>query len=216
VRQPFTIIDAPQRSPEWFQARVGRMTGSRASDMLATLKTGKGEAAGRRNLRADLVLERLTGKPQEKTFQSPAMLDGIEREAEAYGTYEALTGQILTRTGFLRHDALMTGASLDGHEGDFDGLIEIKCPIAATHLDYIESGIVPGNYLAQVTHALWLTGAAWCDWMSFHPDFPLSMRTKIVRIERDERLIAAYEQELLTFLAEVDRKLDSLLAAEVA
>jgi len=208
----FRIVDVPQRSPEWFAARLGRLTSSRADDMLATLKSGKGEAAGRRNLRVQLVLERLTNRSQERTsFQSEAMQNGIEREADAYAAYEALTGRMLQSTGFLSADQLMVGCSLDGHVGDFEGLIEIKCPLAATHLEYLKTGIVPGEYLKQIMHALWITGAQWCDWMSFEPDFPEPLRAKIVRVPRSAVDIDSYEAAALTFLAEVRRELDGAL-----
>ena len=202
------VIDCEQRSDEWRKARLGRLTGSNAAAMLATIQ--KGEAAGRRNLRAQLVLERLTGKSAEKSFESQAMKDGVEREADALLQYEMLTGQIVTRTGFLAHDTLMAGCSLDGHIGEFEGIIEAKSPIAATHLEYLETGTVPGEYLKQITHNLWITGAAWCDWLSYQPDFPESLQVRQVRVMRDEAAIAEYEAKAKAFLAEVDAKCAAL------
>src|SRR5690348_5803085 len=128
----FTIIDAEQRSPAWFAARLGRLTGSRAADMLATIKSG--EAAARRDLRLQLVCERLTGAAQEDPFVNAAMLRGIECEPLAFAAYEARTGLLAQRTGFLAHTSIMAGCSLDGHIGQFDGLLEVKCPKSATHL----------------------------------------------------------------------------------
>lgn len=204
----FTIINAEQRSPEWFAARAGRLTGSRAADMLATIKSG--EAAGRRNLRAQLVLERVTGKPQEQTFESAAMRQGAEREAAALDRLEAELGYILTRTGFLAADGLMAGCSLDGHVGNFERIVEAKAPLAATHLEYLKSGKVPGEYLKQITHNLWISGAQACDWLSYNPDFPEHLQTKIVEVARDEAAIAAYDTAARAFLAEVDRELEAL------
>jgi hypothetical protein len=109
----FTINNAEQRSPEWFAARCGRLTGSQAGDMLATVKS-KGEAAGRRNLRAKLVVERLTGEPQEDGFDSEWMRRGRELEPRAFDEYEAATGNVVRRTGFLSHTELPVGCSLDG------------------------------------------------------------------------------------------------------
>lgn len=202
----FTICDAPQRSPEWVAARLGRLTGSRAADMLATIQ--KGEAAGRRNLRVQLVLERITNRSQDKAFVSAAMQEGIDREAAAYAYYEASTGQLLTRTGFLSHRTILAGCSLDGHVGNFEGIIEIKCPLAATHLEYVKTGVIPGEYQKQITHGLWISGAAWCDWLSFHPDFPEPLQGKLVRVLAKDLDLAAYEAQAVKFLAEV--------AAEVA
>src|SRR3990167_2016704 len=134
------VIDVDQRSEAWFQASRGRLTASRAADCLATIKSG--EAAARRNLRAQLVLERITGKSQEGGFQSKAMLDGIEREPDALLAYEAATGRLVKRTGFVQHDELMAGCSLDGHVGHWEGIVECKCPIAATHFATVMGGAV--------------------------------------------------------------------------
>jgi hypothetical protein len=94
----FTVCSAEQRSPAWFAARAGRLTGSRAGDMLATIKSG--EAAARRDLRTQLVVERLTGQPQEDTFINAAMQWGIDHEADAFAAYEAQSGNMVRRTGF--------------------------------------------------------------------------------------------------------------------
>jgi hypothetical protein len=214
LTRPFTIIDAPQGSSQWHQARLGRLTGSRAKDMLATVKAG--ESAGRRNLRVQLVLERITGRPQGSEFASAAMLQGIAREPEAYAAYQALTGELLTRTGFLSHDTLAVGCSLDGHVGEFEGLIEIKSPIAATHLDYLTTGKVPADYYRQIVHALWITDAAWCDWLSYCPEFPRPLHLKCVRVARNEIEIAAYAGAVAKFLAEVDAGVAAVRALEAA
>lgn len=172
--------------------------------MCATIKSG--EAAARRNLRVQLVLERLTGRSQESSYQSAAMAQGIEREADAVAVYEAVAGRLLQTTGFLQHTSLMAGCSLDGHVGDFEGIVEVKCPIAATHLDYLRSGVIPDNYLKQIYHGLWITGAAWCDWLSYQPDFPEPLQVKLVRVNRDETQMKAYELLVRQFLAECDRE----------
>jgi YqaJ-like recombinase protein len=207
-KPPFAIIDAPQRSEAWFKARLGRLTGSRAADMCATIKSG--EAAARRNLRVQLVLERLTGRSQESAYQSPAMAQGIEREADAVGVYEATAGRLLQTTGFLVHPSLMAGCSLDGHVGDFEGIVEVKCPIAATHLDYLRSGVIPDAYMKQIIHGLWITGAGWCDWLSYSPDFPEPLQVKLVRVQRDETQMKAYELLVRQFLAEVDKEVEAV------
>lgn len=206
----FTVVDCAQRTQEWAAARLGRLTASRAADMLSRIKSGE-PAAGCRHLKTQLVLERLTGRSQENGYQSQAMKDGIEREPDALLLYEALTGQIVTRTGFLKHTTLMAGASLDGHVGDFELLIEAKCPLASTHLEFLETGRVPGEYEKQIRHELWLTGAPAADFLSYCPDFPESLQARIVRVTRDEKAIAEYEKEATTFLADIERKLETLL-----
>ena len=200
--RPFTIVQAEQRSPEWFAARLGRLTGSRASDMLAAIKTG--EAAARRDLRTQLVVERLTQTLQEEPFTNAAMQRGIDCEPLAFAAYESRTGQMAIRTGFLAHNAIAAGCSLDGHIGDFEGIVEVKCPKSATHLRYLRAGTVPSDYVPQITHNLWVTGAAWCDFLSFDDRFPQALQTFLVRARAKDLDLAGYEKKALAFLAEVD------------
>lgn len=169
--------------------------------MLAVVKGG--ESVGRRTLREELARERRTGRSAASAFMSVSMRRGLEHELAARAWYEALTGVLVTETGFLSHDTLQAGVSLDGHVGDFEGLLEIKCPLALTHAGYLSGG-VPGAHLKQIVHALWLTGARWCDWVSFNPEFPPDLRAMVVRIERDERKIASYALAAALFLREVD------------
>jgi hypothetical protein len=204
------IIDCVQRSPEWYAARLGRLTASRAADAFATIK--KGESASRRNLRIQLVLERLTGKPQENGFTSFDMERGIELEPEAVGAYEAETGQIARTVGFIAHDELMAGCSPDGLAGD--GLFDIKCGKAATHLDYLRGGL-PQEYLTQLIHDLWITGAPWADFVSYHPDFPEYAQLKVTRIFAKDVDLAAHELNVRLFLNEVQQEYDALAAMAV-
>ena len=210
----FTVLDAPQRSPAWLQARVGRLTGSRASQMLATVRYG--ESIGRGTLRRQLVLERLTGRSHEARFVSDDMRTGIVREPAAAACYEARTEQRLVHTGFLASTTCQAGASLDGHVGDFTGLVEIKCPRDTTHWKYLHSSTIPRPHRQQIVHALWLTGAAWCDWVSYHPGFPPRWQVRILRVERDERELAAYDRAVARFLADVDRDVDLLMGRRAA
>lgn len=204
----FTVLDAPQRSPEWTAARLGRLTGSRAAAMLATVKGG--ESAGRRNLRAQLALERVTGRPHDSTFQSAAMQTGRDREPAARAWYEALTGALVTETGFLAARTQPIGVSLDGHVGAFEGILEIKCPAVATHLDALMTGRISGAHHTQIVHALYVSGARWCDWVSFNPEFPPALRARIVRVERDEREMASYALAAALFLREVETAVERL------
>ena len=202
--RPFTVVDAEQRSAEWFAARLGRLTGSRAKDMLATIRTG--EAAARRDLRTQLVVERLTGQVQDDGYCSPDMVWGIECEPLAAAAYQGLTGVLMERTGFLTHTSLMVGCSLDGHVGDFEGICEFKCPKSATHLRYLRAGTIPTDYLPQIRHNLWVSGAAWCDFLSFDPRFPASLQTVLVRVEAADADLPGYAKLALAFLAEVEEE----------
>ena len=200
-----------QRSDEWFALRAGRFTASQAGDMLATVKSG--EAAARRNLRTRLIVERLTGKPIPSTYQSKAMAQGVEREPLARAAYESLTGNLVEEIGFISSGDYMVGCSPDGVELDGERVkrvIELKCPEPTAHLEYIRTGEMPTGYRAQVIHALWVSGAEVCDWMSYNPDFPPEMQTLLIRVERHDGEIAAYAEKALEFLAEVDNEMCEL------
>ena len=210
----FRIVECEQRTPEWFAARAGRLTASAAKDMLATIKSG--EAAARRDLRARLVVERLTGTPQEHEYVNDAMQWGIDHEAEALAAYVALTGNLASSVGFLAHHELMAGGSPDGVIGDFDGLLELKCPKSATHWNYLRNETsAPREHFAQVLHMLWLTGVQYVDFLSFDPRFPPKLRTYYARVTRDERAIEKYDADARAFLAEVDREVEAAQGFDV-
>jgi hypothetical protein len=204
----FTIIESDQRSDEWRAARAGRLTGSRASDMLATIRTG--EAAARRDLRLQLVCERLTGRPQDDAYINKEMQRGIDMEPVALGEYEIATGLVVRRTGFLRGDDYMVGCSLDGDIDDFNGVLELKCPKSATHLLYIRGGVVPSEHLPQLRHNVWVTGAQWADFVSFDDRFPPELQFFRARVTRDQLKIDEYEKAALAFLEEVERDVISV------
>jgi hypothetical protein len=206
----FTVINAEQRSPEWFAARCGLLTGSCVADVFAKIKTG--EAAARRDLRMRLVVERLTGQPQEDGYVSKDMQRGTDLEPDAFAAYEAETGIVASRVGFLKHTTLAVGCSPDGVIDDFRGVLEVKCPRSANHLKYLR--MVPqlyADYQYQVMHALFVTGAEYVDLASFDPRFPPDLRLAQVRIPRATVDLQAYELAIRLFLDEVDAELAAVL-----
>lgn len=207
----FTVVDVPQRSPEWFACRAGKLTGSVAADIAATLKSG-GEPASRRDLRTRLALERLTGRSLEDEYVNGDMRRGIELEPEALAAYEARTGHLVQFTGFLSHMDLPIGCSLDGHVDDFTGIVELKAPRPANHLKYVRAGVLPAEHRYQILHNLFVSGARWADFCSYAPDFPENLRLFMVRVERDDAELNVYEQMLRVFLAEVQKEHDEIVA----
>lgn len=197
------IVECEQRSDKWRWARLGRLTASRAADALASPLKGGGEPARRRDYRMQLVAERLSGQPQEAVFVNDAMQWGIDHEDEAIAAYEALTGRVVMPVGFIRWDDLMVGCSPDGLVDD--GLVSIKCPKTATFIAYLAAGVVPGDYLPQILCEMWITGAKWVDFCAHDPRLPESLRNFVVRYERDESQIEAFEAQALKFLGEVDQ-----------
>ena len=196
-----------QQTEEWHNARLGKVTASRLSDVMARTKTGYG--ASRANYMTELVLERLTGRRAEG-YTNAAMQWGIDTEADAKAAYEFRTNAEIVSVGFIDHPLIdMTGASPDGLIGE-DGLIEIKCPNSATHIDYLLTGMVPKKYDLQMQWQMACTGRQWCDFVSYDPRLPPNLSMLIKRIDRDNDLIAEMEIEVREFLDEVTRTVELL------
>lgn len=190
-----------QQSAEWFAARLGKVTASRVADVIARTKTGPG--ASRANYMAELVAERLTGERAE-AFVNAAMTRGTELEPDARVAYEFRKDVTVEQVGFIDHPAiLMSGASPDGLVGG-DGLVEIKCPNTSNHIDVLLTGTIPGKYETQMLWQMTCTGRAWCDFVSFDPRLPESMRLFVKRFDRDDARIADMEEQVREFLFELD------------
>ena len=201
----FTISPHPQRSAAWLVARCGHLTGSRARAVLAVGRHG--ESLMRAAYRHQLVSERYTGVPVADGFVSAAMRRGLDQEPAAVRAYEAEMGARVMRTGFLVHPTVRAGCSLDGSVDDFDGILEIKNPNSATHLRTIQDGRLPARHRAQVTHNLWISGARYCDFVSFDDRCPSEARLLIVRVYATELDLAGYDAQAVAFLAEVEAEL---------
>ena len=195
-----------QQTPEWFQQRVGKATASRIKDIVAKTKTGV--SASRKNYAVELALERLTGSKKEG-FTNAAMQFGIDQEPYAKLAYENRTGQLIADVGFIDHPTIpMSGASPDGFPGE--GLIEIKCPNSATHLDNLLRGSADPEYLPQMYWQMAVTGRPWCDFVSFDPRFPEHLQLAIYRVNTDAQKIKELENEVSQFLTEVDLIVEKL------
>lgn len=196
-----------QGSPEWHAIRCGKVTASRIADLTATTKSGWG--ASRANYMAELIAERLTGASADK-FTNAAMEWGTNTEAEARAAYEFHTGADVALIGFAPHPSIaMSGASPDGLVGDA-GLVEIKCPNTATHIETLLGQTVPAKYVKQMQWQMACTRRSWCDFVSYDPRLPESMRLFVSRVEVSVTTIADLETQVGIFLAELDAKVSSL------
>lgn len=196
-----------QRSPEWFAARLGKATASRVSDIIARTKSGWG--ASRANYAAELVAERLTGTPTER-FSNAAMQWGTDCEPEARLAFCFRQDVDVMEVGFVDHPTLaMSGASPDGLI-DADGLLELKCPNTSTHIGTLLGQSVPSKYISQIQWQLACTDRQWCDFASYDPRLPESMRLYVERVQRDDAMIAELETLVADFLAEIDQTVAAL------
>jgi len=197
-----------QRSDAWFEARIGKVTASRVADVIAKTKTGY--SATRDNYMAQLVCERLTGEKGE-SFTNAAMQHGTETEPLARISYEVAQNVLVDEVGFVPHPTIeMAGASPDGLVND-DGLLEIKCPNTATHIETLLSQTVPGKYNTQMQFQMACTGREWCDFVSFDNRLPQELQLFVKRVPRDNVFIRLIEGEIVQFLAELDDKINKLM-----
>lgn len=196
-----------QRTDDWFTARLGKVTASRISDVVA--KTKSGVSASRGNYMAQLIVERMTNKPTE-SYSNSAMQWGTDTEPLARAAYEMATDTMVEEVGFVPHPHLeMCGASPDGLVGD-DGLIEIKCPNTSTHIEFLISGDIDNKYLLQMQWQMACTGRKWCDFVSFDPRMPEALQLKIICVNRLQSLIIDLETQVEQFLNETQEKVDFL------
>lgn len=195
------ISTATQGSPEWFQSRLGRATGSHFSDVLAKGKSG--EATTRANYRVRLAIELATGELcDEDSFTSKAMADGVDREPIAKSLYSFIRGEEVEDVGFCMHETIPCGVSPDGLIGA-NGLIEVKCPTKRVHYDYLLRDNEPPEYKAQIMGQLMVTEREWCDFTSFNPAYPENARLSVKRVYRDESYIKTLRDEIIKFMDEV-------------
>ena len=193
-----------QRTDEWYKARLGKVTASKVSAVLA-----KKDSATRADYLTDLVLERLTGNQQE-FYQNEAMQWGTDTEPQARMAYEAETGNLVDELGFIDHPTIANfGCSPDGVVGE-DGLIEIKCPNSKTHLSTLLSGKAPSKYIPQMQTQMAVMNRQWCDFVSFDPRLPEDLQLFVIRVNRDDEYIAKLEEEVSIFLEEVDETVTKL------
>ena len=190
-----------QGTVEWMQQRCGKVTASKISDVVA--KTKSGWAASRANYMAQLLTERLTGV-KEEGYTNAAMQWGIETEPQAVDTYMFLTDNEAEKVGFIDHPSIeMSGASPDRIISD-NGLLEVKCPNTATHINTLLKEKVEGKYYDQMQWQIECTGRDWCDFVSFDPRLPEEYQLFVKRINRDQERIDYLRNGVITFNSELN------------
>jgi putative phage-type endonuclease len=177
------------------------------ADVIA--KTKSGYSASRDNYMAQLICERLTGQ-QGESFTNAAMTWGTETEPLARSAFEAYADVMVEEVGFVPHPSIeMSGASPDGLVGLF-GMLEIKCPNTATHIDTLLTQTVPGKYITQMQWQMRCCERQWCEFVSFDPRLPQDLQLFVKRVEFDPEYVAMLEKEVIQFLAELDDKVNKL------
>lgn len=216
--RPFAVVQCEQRSAAWFEARLGRVTGSVAGAVWDRTKKGERTAEWKK-LQDKLLAERLTGVSMEDAFMSYDMQRGVDLEPVAKARLEDRLGVVIRSTGFLRRSDMPAGASLDGDIDDFAAVVEIKCPRTTTHLGYIEAKGLPDTYVGQCLHNLYISGAERLVFASFDDRLPKHLQLFVYDVAAKDLPVEEYGEQLRTFLFELGQRqaaLDAGYAVEMA
>jgi len=206
VSTPGTIVHVEQGSLAWKEVRCGIVTASRFEDVMDFTK--KGEGADRKKYRSELICEILTGVPYPR-HETQEMRWGKEQEPFARAAYELQNDVLVETPGFIKHATIARfGGSPDGSVGK--GGIQIKCPNTTTHLNWMLAGTVPIEHAPQMAAEMAVYGWDWIDFVSFDCRLPEHLQLFVRRWERNERIIAGVEKEVVSFNAEIDQVLAAL------
>jgi len=188
------IHPAKQGSADWLKARSTIPTASCFDRILTPGKLEPSKSQGK--YLAELLAAWWLGNPLDD-MSSSFMQRGTELEPEAAAWYCFDKGVSIEECGLCLSDDERAGASPDRLVDD-DGILEIKCPSPAVHMHYMLNGF--DDYALQVQGQLWITGRAWADKVSYHPVIP----AVVIRVERDEKIIAAIAREVGAFCDRLD------------
>ena len=135
-------------------------------------------------------------------------------EPRAVLAYEFYRGVEAATVAFVDHPRITNaGASPDRLIGA-DGLAEFKCPETHTHIQFILTGEIDPDYIAQMQWQLACTKRLWCDFVSFDDRLPAPLDIHIRRVARDPATIVKLETAAQDFLDDVDRTIVILTAAK--
>jgi len=183
-----------QGSPEWKQARAGKVTASRAKDARDRLKSGA--ASGKQIAYAcQVALERVSHQPADATFENWQMREGHVQEPIARAAYERHTGNLVDEVGAFATDDDLFLYSPDGLIDD-DGLLEVKTLFSPERIMTIVGNGDTSDFEDQCMFGLWLTGRKWIDLVVWVPSLEHMV---IKRITRNEDAIEALEADLMAF-----------------
>ena len=197
-----------QGSPEWKQARAGKVTASRAKDARDRLKSGA--ASGKQIAYAcQVALERVSHQPADATFENWQMREGHVQEPIARAAYERRTGNLVDEVGAFATDDDLFLYSPDGLI-DGDGLLEVKTLFSPERIMTIVGNGDVSDFIDQCMFGLWLTGRQWIDLVVWVPALE---HLSVKRIARDDDYIEAMEADLIAFAKLVTQYENTLRAA---
>lgn len=183
-------------SQEWREQRIGFATASRFREVISEPRSTKDKEAGKLSQSSlsymyEVIGEIITGEPAD-SVSTPATRWGNLHEPHALQEYAEIRCVEVQRPYFVEHPQhRYVGCTVDSFIAD-DGNVEVKCPFSTkNHIRTVVERRIPSDYIPQVQGQLWVTGRQWCDFVSYDPRISdQRWRTVIVRVDRDEKMIA--------------------------
>ena len=202
------VLDCEQGSQAWIDARLGIPTASEFSRIVTP--TGRASSAAE-GYTAELLAEWALGYPIKEFGGTEWTERGKALRAGRAGVLCARhQPRSADRRFVYQDDRKMVGCSPDALVGEA-GCLELKCPRADTHLLWLARDAIPRDHVIQVQGHIWVTGLSWCDFQSYHPDFPSLLK----RDEPDDQLQAAFDEHIPAFIADLLEARDRLRAMGV-
>jgi putative phage-type endonuclease len=164
------VHSMPQRSPEWYAMRRGKITGSEIGKFV--MNTDKKALDARQNLIDAKIGEEADGDDCEPNYETFWMKRGTRLEAEALSAYESYTGHEVEQVGFVSHDTLPLGVSPDALVNNRAFGLEMKCPSGKIQVKRLREKVCPDEYLPQIWLSMIVTGADMWHFWSYHPALP--------------------------------------------
>lgn len=197
------IIYCDQGSPEWQNLKLGVVSGSNISKVLAKKGT---------ETRNTYLME-LVGQIATKAFDeinAKALEHGKANEATGRAAYEFETGHKVEQVGFVYGMNRRIGVSPDGLIPSIKKGFEQKCPITAkVHADFLCNSKVKTEYQFQIQFGLWVLEYETWDFSSWQPMFKKKM-LGVKTFEPDKEVFERFENEVPEFLKELDSALAKL------
>lgn len=216
LSSPVELVDCAQGSEEWLESRRGYVTSTGADAICAMkdlgTKGGRDNEATRLKYLRNLAYARVATSYDPAGFNATGPMErgtGLEPEACAY--YSMDRNVTIEEVGFVRR-GVWVGDSPDrivrDEAGGIVGTVEVKCALMDAHAEYRElarEGRVPNTYVRQILHHLLVTGARWCDFVSYHPNGAGRLKMAVVRCERTvyQPLLDIYASKLVDFVNEL-------------
>lgn len=199
------IIICDQGTPEWLKLKLGVISASNISKVLA-----KRGSDTRNGYMAELVGQVCTGEQEE--INAKALEWGRVNEDSARAAYSFKSGLSVEKVGFIYKDqSRRSGCSPDLKVTGKNKFGEIKVPMATrVYIEFLASGKIKKDYMDQVMFSMWVTGAEEWDFINYNPRMKSGEMLYFETIERNPIWMQRFDDAVPEFISEMDSMLERI------